>query len=202
MYTEETEEKTSLLTSNNGWEHRVCTAMMAQIPSVFDKNSPLWLPFILPYIISVAFVDFNTWGLLSSLVPFSFAETSKFGGSLYLAIAYEAGAVALVLGDLSTIYIKIPFYLAIPLFAMCAGLLYLAAGGVFSQTAAPGMVFVFCICRFLEAHIITTVYRVIASQIKPEYKETAARTLGVVDQIIQTCGTILSVSLVSQYGNC
>lgn len=175
---------------------------MSHIPSVFDKNSPLWLPFILPYVLSVAFVDFNTWGLLSSFLPFTFYETSKYGGALYLSIAYEAGAVALVLGNLSTIYFKIPFHFAIPLFALCAILLYLAAGGVFAQTAAPGMVVAFCICRFLEAHIITTVYRVIASQVKPEYKETAAMTLGVVDQIIQTFGTILGISLVRQYGNC
>ena len=202
MYAEEAEEKSLLLTNANSWEHEVCAALMSRIPSIFDKNSPQWLPFILPYILSVAFVDFNTWGLLSSFVPFAFSETSNHGGALYLAVAYEAGAVALVVGDLSTIYFKIPFKYATTLFAMCAFLLYLAAAGVFAPNAAPVLVIVFCVCRFLEAHIITTVYRIIASQVRPEYKEIAARTLGVVDQIIQTSGTILSVTLVSQYGNC
>lgn len=57
-----------------------------------------WLRRTVPYMLTVGWVNFNTWGMVTALLPFAMSNISSGGGSSNLAIAYEVAAVLLVLG--------------------------------------------------------------------------------------------------------
>jgi len=155
--------------------------------------------------LSVSWVDFNTWGLLSAVTPFAFANVTSDGGAKFLAVAYELGSIALVVGSLSTIYFRLRFSVAVAVFSAFALTIYAAAMGTrgfSSSAAAPMLVVVFTGSRFLEAHILTAAYRGIASEVEGRHRETAARTVSLCDLAIQTLGTSISTIVVSKYAHC
>lgn len=175
------------------------------IPAHYAEKHP-WLKITLPYILTVGWVDFNTWGMISAITPFAIAHASLEGSGAYnLSIAYQVAAIALVLGDLSTAVIKLPvFYCLIGFTAFCLTVYSAAisADGFRTPAAAPLIIFIYAAERFLEAHIVTSTYRAIATHIPPEHREAASRAVGICDQVCTTLGTIFSTLMVSLTFSC
>lgn len=82
--------------------------MMATLASflVSDKRHEdlPWLRRTVPYMMTVGWVNFNTWGMVVALMPFAMSNVSAGAGNANLAIAYEAAAVLLVLGAVISIH--------------------------------------------------------------------------------------------------
>jgi hypothetical protein len=169
-----------------------------------DSASFPWLRFTLPYALSIGFVNFNTWGMISAVTPFAMehASTSSLSGSFLLALAYEIGCFTLVAGDASTALVHLPFKLLIPVFGVCSAVIYAAAlhaPGLRSSSSAGGLLIaVFCLGRFVESHIVTECFRIISTSVPLRYREDASRVLGIADQIATVLGVITSSVLVSQ----
>jgi hypothetical protein len=163
-----------------------------------------WLRFTLPYALSIGFVNFNTWGVLSAVTPFAMAHasTSSLSGSFLLALAYEIGCFALVAGDSSTAIVHFPFKYLIPLFGVCCAIVYAAALNAAALRSSPWagglLITVFCLGRFVESHIVTECFRIISTSVPLRYREDASRLLGIADQISTVLGVITSSVLVSQ----
>jgi len=73
------------------------------VPAKWHESMP-WLRRTVPYMLTVGWVNFNTWGMVTALLPFAMSNVSQGSGSNNLAIAYETGAVLLVLGILFFYY--------------------------------------------------------------------------------------------------
>jgi hypothetical protein len=63
-------------------------------------------------------------------------------------------------------------------------------------------VFLYGLGRFIEAHILTSVFRKVAAEIDVQHRETATRALGFLDQACTTVGTVLSTVIISRYESC
>jgi hypothetical protein len=189
------------------------------LPRDLKENHP-WYVRTLPYCAVVGFVNMNTWGMGTALAPFAFNNAvapmssslaveagsgAGSSGTAHLALAYEFGAIMLVLGDLSTTLFHIPFALGLVVFAMCMSTVYLAAADLpifHTDYAAPILVMAFSMARFFEAHLVTSAYRIISTDLPLEERETAARAVGTADQFSTTFGTVISTIMVSQYATC
>lgn len=174
-------------------------------PFVYMWNRP-WFKFTLPYALSVGWVNFNTWGMLSAVTPFAMNHAAvNVSEYLLLALAYEIGSFTLVLGDLSTMYFKMRFNIALTFFTIFTFTIYLAAlniDGFHTPASGPILVVIFSLGRFIEAHIVTSCFRAIAHNLPPDQREDASRTLGLVDQISTALGVISSTILVTQLIDC
>lgn len=174
------------------------------IPDSVHRHRP-WLRQTLPYMITVGWVNFNTWGIIVAMIPFAIANSSNGNGSLNLSIAYQLSAFLLVLGDLSTTMIKFPIFPCIIIFTGCCFTVYaaaLGAPGFQTSAAAPLLIMIYAIERFVEAHVVTNSYRAVATDIPLEYRETASRAVGVCDQVSTAVGTLLSTLVVSLLFSC
>jgi hypothetical protein len=63
-------------------------------------------------------------------------------------------------------------------------------------------VIIISVGRFIEAHLITSCFRAVATKVPAEHRETAARALGLLDQCGTTMGTIISTALVTSIAQC
>jgi len=84
----------------------------------------------------------------------------------------------LVAGDLSTTLFHLPLHVGAAAFAACTCTIYLAAGdlALFHTPLAPAaLVAAFSLGRFFEAHLVTSAYRIIATEFLPSDRENAAR---------------------------
>lgn len=165
-----------------------------------------WFNYTLPYALSIGWVNYNTWGMLSAIAPFSFdfaaVDVSEY---LLLALAYEIGAFALVLGDFSTIYIRLPFKIILPIFTVCSFMVYMAAlhvDGFSTPASGPLLVVCFSLGRFIEAHVLTSSFRAIAGNLPPGQRDGASKMLGLFDQISSTLGIITSTTLITLLIDC
>ena len=160
----------------------------------------------IPYMLSVGWVSFNTWGMLSAVTPFAMEYASRsHSGSFHLALAYELAAIGLVAGDFSTAVFKLHFRFILPIFTIFACTIYLAAlkaPGFAYEATAPLLIITFSLGRFLEAHIVTSSYRFIATSVPLKHREIASRCVGVAEQVSTVLGVILSTVLVSQLAEC
>lgn len=174
-------------------------------PFIHIWNRP-WFKFTLPYALSVGWVNFNTWGMLSAVTPFAMNHAAvNVSEYLLLALAYEFGSFALVLGDLSTMHFKMPFNVGLILFTVFSFTIYLAAlnvEGFHTPASGPILVVIFSLGRFIEAHIVTSCFRAIANNLPPDQREDASRTLGLVDQLATVLGVLVSTILVTQLVDC
>lgn len=164
-----------------------------------------WLRVTLPYLLTVSWIDFNTWGMLSAIGPFAMYNTSYGGGALNLAIALEMGSFALFFGDLSTVYFRLPFFYSLIAFSAFCFTVYIYASFnyiSFNRSTAPIVIAVWTIGRYLEAHMLTTCYRAVAVEVPLEHRESAARAVGLFDQIFTTIGAVISTVLVSVLVKC
>jgi hypothetical protein len=186
-----------------------------QISEVYHENDSLkcfntstfpWIHYTLPYALSIGFVNFNTWGMLSALTPFAMHHAANgVSDSFLLALCYEIGCFTLVAGDVSTAFVRFPFKIVLPMFGVLSFVIYLAAfkcPGFDTLASGPILVIVFCIGRFIEAHIVTECFRAIATHVPKLHREEASRALGIADQISTVLGVVSSTVLVSQFSSC
>jgi multisubunit Na+/H+ antiporter MnhG subunit len=175
------------------------------IPKKYDEEYP-WLKRTIPYMMTVGWVNFNTWGIISAVTPFAIANASTSGnGSENLGIAYQIAAFALAFGDMSTAMFKLPIFYSLIAFSGLCFTVYSAAvssQGFQNPAAGPILIIVYAVERFLEAHVVTSTYRAIATQFSPEHKQLASRAVGIADQVSTTLGTVLSTIVVAVTFNC
>ena len=169
-----------------------------------------WLPRALPYMCTIAWINFNTWGMLSAVTPFaveySTVSTSGASSSENLSIAYQLAAVCLLCGDFSTTKFKLPFNKCLLLFTILVFVIYLAASDLttifHTSVAAPFIIIIYCCSRFVEAHLVTSTYRVIATDFSVEERVDASQAVGTADQFFTMLGAIVSTLIVSQISKC
>lgn len=164
-----------------------------------------WLRKTIPYMLTIGWVNFNTWGIITAVIPFAMANSSQGSGSLNLSIAYQIATFMLVAGDLSTTVFKLPILPSLLVFTCFCIVVYSAAltsVGFDNPAAAPFIILVYSIERFLEAHVVTSTYRAIANDFPIEYKQLASRAVGISDQISTTTGALLSTLIVSLLISC
>jgi hypothetical protein len=181
-----------------------CKCIEYFIPKFLSDKYP-WIINVAPICLVVGFVNFNTWGMVTALSPFAFNNVSGESGPVMLGLAYQLGAVMLVLGDLSTTLFHIPIYINLSAFTIFTGTLYLAAMDLpIFDTPFAGALLVICFGfgRFFEANLVTSAYREIATDNHPSDRENAARAVGLTDQFSTTIGSLISTLLVAKYGNC
>jgi hypothetical protein len=168
-----------------------------------------WLRFALPHMMAVGWVSFNTWGMLTAFIPFAMKNSLPDGddgnGSVQLALAIQMAAVCLVAGDLSTKFVKLSIPVCLFVFTLFAIITYAAAigaGGFQYEASGPLLIIVFALGRFFEAHITTSTYRTIATNVPAEFRSDTARAVGIAEQLMTTLGTICSTVIVSQTSSC
>jgi hypothetical protein len=165
-----------------------------------------WFRKCVPHMLTVAWINFHTWGMLSAVTPFAMENAALDNkGSYYLAIAYQLAAASLVFGDLSTTLFKLNRALGLILFTSFAAVVYLAAldvRGFHTPSAAPCLVVIFSLGRFIEAHLVTCTYRAIATEFNVEHREMASRCVGFTEQICTTMGVVTSLVLVNELVSC
>lgn len=171
-----------------------------------DPNRTVsFLPEQLFVLLAVVWVDFNNWGFMSNLLPFAMSNAA--GGqqqsAILLSYALQLSALCLVLGDLSTFFIKIPIPTCLVLFTCIATVVYAAAGGVAVFEGMGSMlVCLFGMARFIESHLTTSVFNYISNTFPASMKEDAIRFLGLADMIAVTFGVTISAMVVSVYFPC
>lgn len=174
------------------------------ISDKLHKQYP-WLRETVPYMMTVGWTNFNTWGIVTAVIPFAMANISEGSGSVNLSIAYQIAAFLLALGDFSTTFFQLPIFPSLVIFtAFCATIYAAAITGVgFQNAAAPVIVIiVYSIERFLEAHVVTSSYRAIATRFPIVHRQSASRAVGISDQVSTTLGALVSTLFVSLAFSC
>ena len=110
-----------------------------------------------------------------------------------------------VLGDMSTSLFQIPLGPALFVFTIFTFTIFLAAFNLqgYHTDAAPFfMVILFCCIRYMEAHVLTSSYRAVATRFDSTMREPASSAVGMTDQVMTTVGSVLSTVMVSVVINC
>eukprot|EP01032_Pedospumella_encystans_P018768 gene18768-21359_t len=155
--------------------------------------------------LTVGWVNFNTWGILSAMIPFAVANAYDSNGSGNLGIAFQVGAVLLVLGDLSTTVLKLNLLKGTIVFTILCLVIYIAAmnaKGFHSAASGPIVIVLFSMVRFIESHLVTTSLRAVATDFPLAHRELASRAVGISNQVCTTLGAILSTMVVSLLFSC
>lgn len=174
------------------------------ISDAWDDKYP-WLRRTLPYMLTVGWVNFNTWGILSAMIPFAVANAYDSNGSGNLGIAFQVGAVLLVLGDLSTTVLKLNLLKGTIVFTILCLVIYIAAmnaKGFHSAASGPIVIVLFSMVRFIESHLVTTSLRAVATDFPLAHRDLASRAVGISNQVCTTLGAILSTMVVSLLFSC
>ena len=180
----------------------ICGRFLHWFDPTLVERSP-WVPKVVPYMLTIGWINFNTWGMLSALMPFAVEYSTVASGSSSenLAIAYEISAVCLLMGDYTTTLFKLPFDKAMGVFTVFSFVIYLAATGIMgflfkTAVSAPFIIIIYCGGRYLEAHMVTSTYRVVATEFSIEDRESASQAVGACDQMSTVFGAVLSTVVV------
>ncbi len=128
-----------------------------------------------------------------------------------LATAYQVGSVALIFGDMSTTITTFNIRYALIFYTACAVFIYVVSSyinsdnsnsNLHSKTMSVLLIIVFAMNRFIEAHLITAIYRLIAKKFSKGIRENASRSIGISDQSSTIFGAIIAVSVVSTSLKC
>lgn len=174
------------------------------VSDTWDDKYP-WLRRTLPYMLVVGWVNFNTWGILSAMIPFAVANAYDSNGSGNLGIALQVGAVLLVLGDLSTTVVKLNLLKGTIVFTILCIVIYIAAmnaKGFHSAASGPIVIVLFSIVRFIESHLVTASLRAVATDFPLAHRELASRAVGISNQVCTTLGAVLSTAVVTFLFSC
>jgi len=147
----------------------------------------------------VGWINFNTWGIISAIIPFAVANAFNSTGAGILNVALVVGAITLTLGDLSTVLFHLNIMVGSILFTITSIVLYIATfnpPGFYSAAAGPIIIIVYAVGRFLEAHLVTISLRAVASKFPLIYREPASRAIGISNQICSTAGAVFSTIIV------
>jgi hypothetical protein len=174
------------------------------VPESLHVTYP-WLRRTVPYMLVVGWVNFNTWGILSAMIPFAIAGAYDSNGAGYLGIALQVGAVLLVLGDISTTYFKLDLLYGSVLFTILSFVIYVAAlkpPGFHSDASGPFIIIIFAMERFIESHLCTTAYRAISTDFPLDQRKVASEAVGIITQVCTTVGALLSTLVVTLLFSC
>lgn len=174
------------------------------VSDAMDDKYP-WLRRTVPYMMVVGWVNFNTWGILSAMIPFAVSNAYNSDGSDKLGIAFQAAAVLLVLGDVSTTVFKLNLLKGTIVFTVLCIVIYCAAmgaPGMSTPAAGPIIIVVFSLERFIESHLVTASLRAIATDYPLVHREIACRAVGIANQVSTTLGAVLSAAVVYSLFKC
>ena len=174
------------------------------INDTLDEEYP-WLRRTLPYMLVVGWVNFNTWGILSAMIPFAVSNAYNNSGSGNLGIALQIASVLLVIGDVSTTIFKLNLLKGTIVFTILSIVIYCAAlnsPGMNTPATGPIIIVIFAIVRFIESHLVTTSLRAIATDFPLIHREIASRAVGISNQVCTTCGALLSTLVVYLLFSC
>ena len=144
---------------------------------------------------------------MGAAIPFTIRNASleqSNSGAGNLSMAYQLGALALLVGDLSTVYCRLPIRYTALIFTCCVIIIYIGLLNLPSyhtSASAPLMIFFFTLGRLMEAHMLTSCYRQVAKFAEQD-REHASRALGVADQFSTTAGAIISTFTVYSVVSC
>jgi hypothetical protein len=169
-------------------------------PSITPEDLE-WMKRTLPYGLAVGFADFCAFGIMTSAAPFAFSKISDSGGFLNLSISIQAGACVLVFGDLLTAYYHIPLWVVVSVLFFCTMMYVLTAFGIFKISPYALIAFGVLI-NFMEAHTLTSTYRIIATTFPPETNQKSARLVGFLDGLLNTIGAVIGMSVVASVASC
>lgn len=147
----------------------------------------------------MGWINFNTWGIISAIIPFAIANAFNSTGAGVLNLALVVGAITLTLGDLSTVLFHLHILWGTVMFSILCLVLYIATfnpPGFHSAAAGPMIIIVYGIGRFLEAHLVTISLRKVASRFPLIHREPASRAIGISNQICSTAGAVFSTIIV------
>jgi hypothetical protein len=164
-----------------------------------------WLRIIWPYCWAVCFIDFQTFGFITSFAPFAFKNSTNYGGAEYLSRSLQLGGFGVIFGDFSTIYFRLPLLKTLIIYSILTMTIYIGASDVvnYHHDAIPYiLVIISGLIRFLEAHVITSCFRAISTEVPKEHKDNASRMVGLMDQLGETFGNVISALIVSQSFSC
>ena len=128
-----------------------------------------------------------------------------------LATAYQVGSIALILGDVSTTITTFNIRYALTTYTACAMFIYVASSyansdnsnsDLHSNSLSVLLIIVFATNRFIEAHLITAIYRLVAGTFSKSTRENASRSIGISDQSSTIFGAIIAVSVVTTSLKC
>lgn len=174
------------------------------VSDAMDDQHP-WLRRTVPYMMVVGWMNFNTWGILSAMIPFAVSNAYNSDGSGNLGIAYQVAGVLFVMGDLSTIILKLNLLKGTIVFTILSIVIYIAAMGTpgfHSAASGPIIIVLFAIVRFLESHLVTVTLRAIATDFPLVHRELASRAVGISNQVCTTIGAVLSTLVVYLMFSC
>ena len=162
-----------------------------------------WAQYLIPYMLTVGILNFISRGIIPGILPLSLDNTTSGGnGSFNLSVAYQVEAFFFLFGDLSTAKITFPFSYGLILFLIFSFVIFIVGVDSSNDTyknnaAGPVIIILFSFSRFIEAHMITMTFRIIATRIPSHLREEAARAVALTDQIAFTLGSIILSILIS-----
>lgn len=145
---------------------------------------------------------------MGAAIPFTIKNASvdqSNSGAGNLSVAYQLGAMALLVGDISTVYCRLPIRYTTLVFTLCVAIIYIGLLNLpiyHTSAAAPLLIFFFTLGRLMEAHMLTSCYRQVAAKFSEQDREHASRALGVADQFSTTAGAIISTFTVYSVASC
>ena len=108
-------------------------------------------------------------------------------------------------GDLSTAFFKMRIYIGLTIFTSFCFTIYLAStnmSGFHTPSSPVIVIIIFSIERFIEAHLVTSTYRAIATEFDLKDRQPASRAVGMCDQASTTLGAVISTVLVTALYSC
>lgn len=190
------------------------SAVVATFPC--SKGVP-WLEMALPYIFALAVIDFNSFGVNSSLAPIALKNASnayvtasrplKDAQNMLLQYVYIAKPLVQLAATIATYWPVMKIRYAMLLYSLCCIFIYIFSVPTFdAQVGTPieNKVWAPLICTAtvltfgLGVYSLTLVWRSISNSDNipnPKHREACAATIGYVDQVSALAGAGLALAL-------
>ncbi len=183
-------------------------APLCWLPFV-PQQIPAWVAKTIPRAAVVGWCSFNSWGMLSALMPVAMANVSPPDpeeAGKYFAFASQLAAAGIVLGDLSTLFFRLPPQIGACVFTMFSLVMMHAVftpDMYYRGSMAPeALVCCFVLLRWLGAHLTTSSYRAVAHEIAESHNGLAARYVGTTEQVSVSLGCAVSTAIVLLNDSC
>jgi len=201
---------------------RVYRSVCRCCPSLSAEKVP-WLPIVLPYMMTITWVDFNIFGFVYGVFPLAMKNATlvfkeqglgdAYSQQAFTGYALQLATIAYVIGDSITfIYLfKIRYVLVI--FTTCCSIIYIFGTSAFdgsvdarnlvtSEAVAPLLVFLYCVVNFCAPYLLCVCFREACSKPAVSDRESSARTLGLFDQASTVVGNVTLILLLGKSSSC
>lgn len=180
---------------------RIAEKILLLIFKNISKEDLQWMKKALPYALALGLCDFCVFGIGNSSAPFSFNNIAGTSSGVFLSISIEVGSILLFIGDITTSWFRLPMWFTLPIMFIITLIDILTAFNIIYLS--PYALVVFCgMNSFIEAHILTTVYRCVATEFPQSCNQKVARLIGFTDGFLNTLGAILSFLVVISLAPC